>query len=335
MWKLQSQHIGRKRGIGGPGHAGQGDAIASEVGMISDGGPGLSTIAPEVEQGVRAAVSYANSYRGGVSGHQINLDICEDDETPYGAQSCANQMVQNHAVVALTPSTGQGAAIVPILAAHKIPYVTLSGASAAELTTTGSFVLTGGYTAIRPYAENTKAHGTTSFAMLVENVPAAIQGAQIFGSLVFKNEGISFKVIPVAPGTADMTPQLQSAVNGGAKAVGITGDVTLCTSFLSGYQSLALTLPKYVLSTCLDKSLIESLGSVLNGSFVASTSQASASDKALYSAVMSKYAPGVSTNPNTSQNQVQGYVEVLAFLNGIQGLSGVVTAQTVESNPVR
>ena len=83
--------------------------------------------------------------------------------------------------------------------------------------------------------------------MLVSNVPAAITGAEQLGGLVFKNAGVGYKVIPVNPGTADVTPQLQAAVSWGAKAIGLTGDVTLCSSFLKGYQTLGLTEPKYVL----------------------------------------------------------------------------------------
>jgi branched-chain amino acid transport system substrate-binding protein len=302
------------------------------VGMISDGGSGSIGTAPLVEQGAKAAIAYVNNYKGGLAGHPIKLDICEDNETPSGAQTCANQMVQDNAAVAIAPLTGQGAAIVPILAAHKIPYVTLSGASVAELTTVGSFVLTGGYPAtLGAFAEQAKAHGYTSYAMLVSNVPAAIQGAQIFGAMVFKNEGIKFKVIPVAPGAADMTPQLQSAVSSGAKAIGITGDVTLCSSFLKGYQTLGLSVPKYVISTCLDKSIFSSLGSVLNGSYVATTSEASAADKALYAAVVSKYAPGVSTDPNSSSNQAAGYISILGFFNAMQALTGEVNASSVDN----
>ena len=45
--------------------------------------------------------------------------------------------------------------------------------------------------------------------MLV-NVPEAIQPAERLGALAFKNAGVGYKVIPVNPGTADMTPQLKA-----------------------------------------------------------------------------------------------------------------------------
>ena len=317
---------GSSAALGTP-NAAAGSAVT--IGMISDGGSGSIGTAPLVEAGVKAAVAYANAYKGGIGGHKINLSICEDNETPSGAESCANQFVQANAVMVLAPETGQGASIVPITSKAGIPYVTLSGASAAELTTAGSFVLTGGYPAVLgAFAEHAKANGYSSFAMLVSNVPAAIQGAQIFGNLAFKAVGVKFSVIPVNPGTADMTPQLQTASS--SKAIGITGDVTLCSSFLKGYQSLGLTNPKYVIATCEDPSIFSSLGSVLNGSFVATTSQANTADKALYAAVMAKYASGVNPDPSASANQALGFTSFAAFENGMAGLSGTVDAATVE-----
>lgn len=69
---------------------------------------------------------------------------------------------------------------------------------------------------------------------------------------------------------------------------------------------------------------------MLNGSYVATTSAASTTDKALYAAVMSKYAPSVNTDPNASANQALGYTAFLAFENGMSGLSGTVDAAAVE-----
>ena len=151
-------------------------------------------------------------------------------------------MVQDKVIAVVVPVHRPGRDRVPTITKAGIPYITLSGASTQELTTPGAYDLTGGYPAtLGAYALSAKAHGYSKFAMLVSNVPAAIQGAQVFGSLVFKNAGVGYKVIPVNPGTADVTPQLQAAASWGAKAIGLTGDVTLCSSFLKGYQTLGLT----------------------------------------------------------------------------------------------
>jgi branched-chain amino acid transport system substrate-binding protein len=302
-----------------------------KVGVISDGGSGAIGTAPLVEQGAKMAVAYANAYRGGLAGHPIDLVICENQSTPAGAQACANQMVQDHVAAIVVPFTGQGAAEVPTLTKAGIPYITLSGASTQELTTPGAFDLTGGYPAtLGAFALSARHQGYAKFAMLVSNVPAAITGAEQLGSLVFRAAGVGYKVIPVNPGTADMTPQLQAAVSWGAKAIGITGDVTLCSSFLKGYQTLSLGEPKYVIGPCLDPSIFSTLGSVLGGSYLATTSAADASDMALYAAITRKYAPSVNPSPNTSANQASGLIPVLSLLSIMHGYSGPVTAAAVK-----
>jgi branched-chain amino acid transport system substrate-binding protein len=313
------------------GPADQAKGTPVKIGLISDGGSGTIGTAALVEQGAKMAVAFANAYRGGLAGHPIDLVICENQETPAGAQACANQMVQDHVAAITVPFTGQGAAEVPTITKAGIPYITLSGASTQELTTPGAFDLTGGYPAtLGAFALSAKHQGYSKFAMLVSNVPAAITGAEQLGALVFGHAGVGYKVIPVNPGTADMTPQLQAAVTWGAKAIGITGDVTLCSSFLKGYQTLSLTEPKYVIGPCLDPSIFSTLGSVLGGSYIATTSAASASDMALYAAITKKYAPSVNPNPNTSANQASGLIPVLSLLNIMAGYSGPVTAATVK-----
>ena len=188
------------------------------IGLISDGG-GSSSIgtAELVNQGATAAVAYENKYGDGLEGHKIVLYTCENQSTPAGGQTCANDMVQKGVVAVVEPFTGQGQTEVPTITGAGIPYITLSGASTAELTTPGAFAIDGGFPAyLGAEALSAKQHGYSKVALLVENVPAAIQGAQALGALVFKAAGVGFQVIPVNDGTADMSPQLQSAVSGGA-----------------------------------------------------------------------------------------------------------------------
>jgi branched-chain amino acid transport system substrate-binding protein len=308
---------------------------AVTIGLISDGG-GSSSIgtATLVNQGAAAAVAYQNEYNDGLEGHKIVLYTCENQSTPAGGQTCANDMVQKGVVAVVEPFTGQGQTEVPTIVGAGIPYITISGASEAELTTPGAFALTGGFPAyLGAEALSAKQHGFKKVALLVENVPAAIQGAQELGGLVFKAAGVGFSVIPVNEGTADMSPQMQSAVSGGADAVGMVGDVTFCSGFLQAYNTLALKLPRYVLSTCQDSSILDSttLDKALAGSYITTTTQASKSDLATYGAIIKKYLPKVSPNPNVSSNQADGISPVLALAAIMKGSTGPVTAAGIKT----
>ena len=155
------------------------------IGIITDGG-GSSAIgtAALVEQGAQAATKYVNADLGGLEGHKVNLYVCENQSTPAGGQTCANDMVQKGVVAVVEPFTGQGQTEVPTIVGAGIPYITISGASTAELTTPGAYALEGGFPAyLGAMALSAKAHGLKKVAFVVENVPAAIQGAQELGGI--------------------------------------------------------------------------------------------------------------------------------------------------------
>ena len=302
--------------------------------MITDaGGSGGIGTSALVEQGAKAAVDYVNADLGGLEGHKVSLYICENQNSPAGGQTCANDMVQ-HGVVAVVESfTGQGQTEVPTIVGAGIPYVVVTGASTAELTSPGAYDLEGGFPAyLGAMALSAKQHGIKKVAFVVENVPAAIQGAQELGGIVYKAAGVGLDIVPVNPGTADISPQLQSAVSSGANAVGVIGDVTLCSSFLKAYNTLGLSLPRYVLSTCQDPSILDSatLDKALAGSYITTTTQSSKSDNTEYAAIMKKFAPKVSTNPNVSSNQSDGVTPVLALANIMKSSTQPVTAAGIK-----
>jgi branched-chain amino acid transport system substrate-binding protein len=318
------------QGVLGPPHPATGSAVT--VGMISDGGSGTVGTAPLVEQGAHAAVAYENEYGHGLDGHRIDLYICENQDTPAGGQACANDMVQHNVVAVVEPFTGQGQTEVPTVVKAGIPYITMSGQSTAELATPGAFALQGGFAAILgAMAMQAKQKGYKKVALVVANVPAVVQGGTAIGNLVFKAAGVGFQVVPVDPGTADMTPQVQAAVSGGASAIGVGGDVTLCGSFLRAYSTLGLTLPRYVVATCLDPSILDSpsLDRVVRGAWLAGAGTASPAQDALYAAIVHKFAPRVNPNPNASANDLAGMLPILSLAAIMHGYTGTAITPAV------
>jgi len=303
------------------------------IGMITEGGSdAIGSQAALAEQGAKIATQYVNEYRGGVAGHTMELFVCGNKSTPAGAQDCANQMVEKKVAAVIWPFTGQGASV-PILTGAKIPIIAVSGSSAEELTTPGVFILTGGYIAtLGAYAQDAKDRGYKHFAMVVIDVPAATQAAQALGSQVFKKAGVKFDIITAAPGTPDLSPQLQQAVSSGADAIGVTGDVTFCTSFLKAYQTLGLKVAKYILTTCSDQSVVKALPNALEGSIAASASDTGDStDAKIYAAMLEKYAKGkdIDPDPAKSSGVAAGVTSVVDFVNGMKGLTGDPTPEAI------
>lgn len=285
-----------------------------------------------VEAGLQMARGYLNDYQGGVAGHPVELFICQGNETPAGSQDCANQMVNKGVAAVAAVYTGQGSVVVPILAKARIPYVAMSGASTAELTTPGSFMMTGGFPAtLAGYAQYAKTHGSKKFALLAVDVPSAVQAAQSLGTMVFKNAGVGYEVVPVPVGTPDMTSQLQAAVKGGADAVGLVGDLTFCAAWMQAYQTLGLTQAKYLLSTCIDPSNVKAYGSVIDGSVMSSTvtTDRQSANAKLYAAIVQTYGKGVDPDPNVSSGQSAGVVTLLSFADAVKGITGDPTPATI------
>jgi branched-chain amino acid transport system substrate-binding protein len=147
---------------------------------------------------------------------------------------------------------------------------------------------------------------------------------------VFKNAGVDYQVVKVPLGAADMTPQLQSAIDSRADAVGMTGDLTFCASFLQGYQTLAMAQTRYLIATCIDKTVVDAYPDLLAGSVMTggSPNDPSSADSKVYAALASKYG-SFDPDPAVSTGQSIGVITFLSVFNALKGLTGDVTAPTV------
>lgn len=284
----------------GPAKPATGDTV--KVGFISasEGDSPLTANFKRTEAGMKMAVDYVNDYRNGFGGHKVELVVCQGGETPAGSQDCANQLVNEGVVAVVEPLTSQGASMVPVLTNAEIPFIGLSGASQEELLTKGSYIFSGGLPVLfTAMADHASQQGFEHVSMLVTDGPGVVAGVSAFAKPAFEKKGIQFDAIPVAVGTPDMTPQLQTAVNSGADAIATLGDATFCASFLQGYQTLGLTLPKYLLGTCSDPTVTSAYPDLVEGSFGAAGSATDASDPDVkaFSAMAAKYSDGA-VNPD-------------------------------------
>ncbi|MDQ2648409.1 MAG: ABC transporter substrate-binding protein [Actinomycetota bacterium] len=303
------------------------------IGLITEGGDeAIGSQSALAEQGAEIAVEYVNDHLGGIGGRPVELFVCGNGATPAGAQDCANQMVEKGVVAVTMPFTGFGAAQAPIITGAGIPYVTGSANSPEEFSAPNAFALTGGFPGtLGAFAAHAAEQEFEKVGMIVIDVPSATQAAQQLGGLVYGTAGVGYEVITAAPGSPDLTPQLQAAIDGGADALAVTGDVTFCTSFLQAYQTLGLDVPKYLIATCVDQTIIESLGTVLAGSFLATTVGDDNDDAELYAALLEKYAADedIDPDPVISTGVSAGVGAVISFVRALDGLTGDVTAATV------
>jgi branched-chain amino acid transport system substrate-binding protein len=300
-----------------------------KIGLINpEGGSAISQ--PEDRQAAQAATDYVNANLGGIAGHKIELVVCKEQEDVATATACANQMVQDKVAAVVVTTTGQGQAMVPIITKAGIPYVTVSGASTAELTSPDAYSWTGGFPGtLITMAKYSASKGYKNVTAYVTDNAAAIEGAKALGVPSFKAAGITLKVIGIPLGTPDATSQVSAGLGSKPQAIVVIGDATVCTSVLGAVQTLQPTIDKEIIQPCLDPSTIKAVGSGMNGAKVFTEGDTVSSNPSaqLFLQVMTKYAPGVSTQGYA----ITGYQGLLGLVSATKGLDGAVTPASVNT----
>jgi branched-chain amino acid transport system substrate-binding protein len=298
-----------------------------KVGLINNEGSDAQS-EPSVGDAAEAAADYANAELGGIGGHPIKVYRCGESEDTASATACANQMVQDNVDVVVIGSTSMGAVMVPIIAKANIPYVSVTGSAAQELSTPGTFMWSGGYEAtLSGFAKYAAQHGYKKVTAFVVNVPSAIAGAQQLGVPVFKAQGVGLTIEGVPSGVPDATSQVTAGLSGNPGAALIIADEGTCTSVLKALNVVNPSLPAMGITSCLTTSATQALGNAMNGVkiFGASAPQANDSEAKLYQYVMAKYAPSA----NSTGYTVTGYQSMLGLVRATTGLTGTATPASI------
>ncbi|MFE7792765.1 ABC transporter substrate-binding protein [Streptomyces sp. NPDC057460] len=303
------------------------DGTPVRIGLITnEGGAGISQ--PETREAADAARRYANDNLGGIAGRPIEYVICKTKEEPATARDCANRMVEQKVAAVVLTSSGLGDSMVPIVTRAGIPWTTALATSGAEGTSNLAYSWTGGFPAsMTAMAEYAKKQGYKNVVTFVIDVPSAVGGAQSIGKPVFDKAGIGLRIVKVAAGTPDASPQVSAALQSKPDAVAIIGESTVCTSVLQAMATLGGSTPRMVLQPCTAPAVVDAVGAGLDGAQVFSSFDV-ASDHAeaqLYRAVMKRYSPDT---PNGGYAAI-GYQGALGLVRALDGLSGEVTPKTV------
>jgi branched-chain amino acid transport system substrate-binding protein len=217
--------------------------------FITDGqGPGFDTTA-EIAP-AKAAVSYINNYSGGIGGRPISLSICQTKGTPAGATSCANQVIASKVPLATIASSSQNGVLAESLSKAGVNTVMTYSLTPQVFKLPSTFVLSDPLAPVVVPIELAKAAHLKNLGVITLDVPAATGPIQAIGTPAAKAAGIGYEVVPGAPGSADLSAQVQSALSKGAEAFDVFGVPSFCTTALQAIQTLAPTKPVYVIPQC-------------------------------------------------------------------------------------
>jgi len=178
---------------------------------------GPSNNVPEDANAGKAAVKAIHA-AGGVSGHPLELEICDDKFDPNQASQCARQAASDKVAAVLALNSAYGDKVIPILAEAGIPSVGDNLISAAEFTGKNVFPISGGAitgTAAMVWAAANA--GAKKIRPVLVDVPAAKGLLPFLQNAAKLFPGASLLSDVDVPATAaDVTSQASAAAAGGA-----------------------------------------------------------------------------------------------------------------------
>ncbi|SHN18179.1 ABC transporter substrate-binding protein [Cryptosporangium aurantiacum] len=267
------------------------------------------------QKAAEAAAEYANKHLGGLGGRPIELVTCEAKESPADAQVCGNKFVTEKVSAVTAGTSSQVDPWVKIVNAAGIPVGINFASTQVVLSTPGVFIWANPVAAYGTPAAYAKQEKLSSAAIIVIDVPAASGPAKTLGPALFKNAGATADVVAIAPGTADMTPQIQAAQNKKPEMYFVLGDPTFCGSAIKAIKTLGITQPVLALDRCIGNDK----GASIPGGFTdikivtqAVTEPGDAEYK-LFQAVLSAYGDGTAV----SSQAISGYQGLLSLVRTV------------------
>lgn len=302
------------------------------VGIISDGATAAYDATDEI-RAAQATTDFWNEHRGGIGGRPIRLVTCETGGDPAGATDCGNQMVEDEVVAVVLSNVGVGdSAWEPL---HQAGIPTMFFQTTGEAITSdpqSTFTLVNPLPAVFglpvTVAESSDADRV---AFVVIDVPIAVDAFTANGPEILENAGLDYDLVPIAPGTPDMTSQMQDVVDSGAGVVQVMGNDTFCIAVYQGLRAAGYEGEITSVSQCITDATREALpGGELEGISIISGYAIGADDDPsyqLYQAVMDTYGDDVADVAGIYA--IGAYTVTAALTTALEGISGDITPESV------
>ena len=312
----------------GPEAAASGEPV--KVGFISDGPNQVTDMQIELDV-ADATVAWLNEHRSGIGGRPIELVTCSAETDPSKTTDCANQMVEEDVDGVVTGSLAAVESVWDPLHEAQIP-VMFYAANGAELLqdTASTFVLTNPMAGIvgTPLSA-AEDEGASKVTVVVIDVPAALSIYDQAAPAAFEAAGIDLDVVPVPPGTPDMTPQMQDIVNGDPGVIQVVGNDAFCISAFQGLLAAGFDGPVSAIAQCITDATREAVpADFLEGMVVSATAPVGVDSPStqLYDAVVQTYGDDIDTSRITGMNV---FITVAGFAAALDGISGEITPASV------
>jgi branched-chain amino acid transport system substrate-binding protein len=294
-----------------------------KIGYVSDGENVSFGSDEDQVKTFEATVKYANEYLGGLNGHEIQIEHCATENTPAGATQCAVDLTKAGVAAVLVAVSAQDGTLFEGFAGSGIPYFTHNSASSQILFGAGAFLITNPVSTIAVPALKAQELGMTKVGFIIIDVPAATGPITAIAQPIFDKLGIELQVIPISPSVADMTPQLQEALSGGADFFSVTGTDDFNISGVNGLRQLGFDGP--ILVGAPTQTVLDEFSSRDNLVGVgAVTDAADDPDVQLMGAIVSAYTDVAPVDADAG-----GFAVVIGFLRALAAAPDAVDAASI------
>nr|WP_232794124.1 MULTISPECIES: ABC transporter substrate-binding protein [Pseudofrankia] len=315
-------------GLLGPSDLAKGTPV--RIGLISDDKGPVSDLSIEAAV-AKATVGFLNDHKGGLAGHPIELVTCKALADPAMGTDCGNQMVENNVASVLVGTSSVVESIwQPLHEAHMPTWLSYGSGDMVKNADT-TFSLTDLAYPVKAVIQQAKDKGATKVTAVTIDVPAAMGVWRNSAPAMFRSAGLELAVVPVPPGTADMTPQIQGMISrGDPGVVHVVGNDAFCISAFNGLRAVAFTGTVVPHPNCMsDKTRTAVPGSFLKGLVVPGVAPVGVDSPStrLYKAVVAAYG-----NKDIDIDRVAGlsmFTQVTAFQLATESISGDVTPESI------
>jgi branched-chain amino acid transport system substrate-binding protein len=297
---------------------------------------------PQTKAGLEAAISSINA-AGGVAGHPLKLDFCDNNYTVNQEVSCTRQLIKDKVAAILAPNilADTSGAEYKFAEAAKIPIIGGEGLTPAELTSPVAFPLSSGLPGwVYGATQALLGAGSKKVSILVDTNPTS----QYFGSLVsaaLKSAGMKPTETVAADLTADPTGATAAAkvIGGGTDGIVLAPAPTAVPKLLTALKQAGYKGKVSSITAIFPPPLIKAAGAAAEGvlltSQVAFSTDSANPGISAFNADMKKYQPSSVIDESTlfAWGSAQLFAKVAGAAKA-DDASSVLAAFTGLSTPV-
>jgi ABC-type branched-subunit amino acid transport system substrate-binding protein len=282
---------------------------------------------PEQVAAMQAQVKTVNA-AGGVNGHTVSLQVCNDQASPNQGATCAQQAVSNHVAAVIGGVQLGSTGVVPVLQHAGIPELSYP-LLPAEFKSPISWPIVSGVPAQNiGLGEAMAKQGCKKVVAMAQDTPSAT-GSVPFLTAGVKAGGSEFVgTVTVPTTTTDLAPAVSQLVSKGADCVSIHGAGAEAQQFIEAIRQDAPQLKIGMTAAGLPQSTITALKGSANGIILADQPYPPNSDfpqVVAFRAAMSKYSP----KEQADDLALVSWGQMNVLDQALKSISGTINASAV------